>query len=128
MIVVDASSVLAVLLREEDWEQHLEALAVAEQALLSPVGFWEAGVRLRQVREGAEREVVALLKAYAVEIAPVTARHTELALEAARRFGKGTPARLNLGDCFAYALAAAEDLPLLFKGDDFSHTDLRSVL
>jgi ribonuclease VapC len=64
-----------------------------------------------------------------VEIVPVTAAQARLAREAHRRFGKGNhPANLNFGDCFAYALAKERDLPLLFKGEDFTRTDLRPAL
>ena len=60
----------------------------------------------------------------------MTAEHAELARTAHRRFGRGSghPARLNFGDCFAYALAKATGEPLLFKGEDFGHTDIRSAL
>jgi ribonuclease VapC len=64
-----------------------------------------------------------------LEIVPVTAAQARLAREAYRRFGKGNhPAKLNFADCFAYALAKERDLPLLFKGDDFTRTDLRPAL
>lgn len=69
------------------------------------------------------------LKAAGIEIAPVTAEQARLARQAYRRFGKGRhPAALNLGDCFAYALAVAEGEPLLFKGEDFARTDLQPAL
>lgn len=63
-----------------------------------------------------------------VTIAPASADTARLARDAERDFGKRTPARLNLGDCFAYALAKGRDLPLLYKGDDFAKTDIRSAL
>ena len=65
----------------------------------------------------------------AIEIADVTSQHADIAIEAFRRYGWGRHrAALNIGDCFSYALAKATDLPLLFKGDDFIHTDIRSAL
>ena len=65
-----------------------------------------------------------------ITIEPVTAHQARIARDAYRRFGKGRghPARLNFGDCFAYALAKAFDEPLLFVGQDFVHTDIRPVL
>ena len=66
------------------------------------------------------------LEATGVEIVPITSEIGRLALDARARYGKGTghPARLNIGDCFAYAYAKAHAVPLLYKGDDFAHTDL----
>ncbi|WP_242496462.1 type II toxin-antitoxin system VapC family toxin [Xylanimonas protaetiae] len=68
-----------------------------------------------------------LLRSAEVEVADFTARHAEVARQAYRDYGRasGHPARLNLGDCYAYALAAVADQPLLFVGDDFVHTDVR---
>jgi len=70
------------------------------------------------------------LEGAALSVAPVTARQARIARAAYRDFGRGSghPAKLNFGDCFAYALAIERDEPLLFKGDDFTHTDVRSAL
>ncbi len=64
-----------------------------------------------------------------IDVVAFTADHARLAREAYARFGKGSRsrARLNLGDCFSYALAKVKDEPLLFKGDDFTHTDVRAA-
>lgn len=72
----------------------------------------------------------AFLANYMIPIEPVTERQAKLARIAYRRFGRGSrhPARLNFGDCFAYALARDRNEPLLFVGDDFIHTDIRSAL
>ena len=76
------------------------------------------------------RRVDALLEAHQVSIVDFTAEHAEAAREAYRRFGKGSGhrARLNFGDCIAYAVATVEGEPLLFKGQDFTHTDVRNAL
>jgi ribonuclease VapC len=75
-----------------------------------------------------ERELDLLLHRLSVEIASVTAEHADLARAAFRQFGKGRhPAGLNYGDCFSYALATLMDEPLLFTGDDFAKTDVRSA-
>ncbi len=67
----------------------------------------------------------AFLEGARIDLAPITVRQAELARDAWRRFGRGNhPAALNLGDCFAYALAIDTGEPLLFKGDDFSQTDI----
>ena len=76
-------------------------------------------------RDAGRAELELLLREAAIEIAPVTADQAEIACEAFRRFGRGRHAAgLNIGDTFAYALAKATGEPLLFKGDDFSKTDV----
>ena len=108
----------------------VRALRDSSLSLISPVNLWEAGVSLqqRQVADG-ERVMRAFLADAGVSVAEIGGVEAGLAFEAWRRFGKGQhPARLNLGDCFAYALARSRDLPLLFKGEDFAMTDIRPVL
>ena len=79
--------------------------------------------------DGGLQDLNDLLHENEVEVAPVSQHHAALALDALRRFGKGRhQAGLNYGDCMAYALAMATDLPLLFKGDDFIHTDVRAAV
>lgn len=128
MIVVDASALVAILLSEPDGEAYRESLLASADNLLSPVGYWEAATRLRSLKcDAGVMELDVVIRQLGVQIAPateITARH---ACEAERLFGKRTPARLNLGDCFAYALAKQLDAPLLYKGDDFSRTDIPSA-
>jgi ribonuclease VapC len=86
----------------------------------------ETGI-VMQVRRGDEaaRDLDLLLAKFAIEIIPVSARQVSLARKAFQRFGRGRhPARLNFGDCFAYALAKDHSAPLLFKGKDFGQTDI----
>jgi len=124
--VVDASALLAVSLGEADRPRFHDALLTAESPTISPVNLWETAVRVGRLRGDAGLvELRTLLADYGVQVEPVTERHAWLAAEAFQRYGRGTPADLNLGDCFAYALAQAEGAPLLFKGDDFTRTDVR---
>lgn len=129
-MVVDTSALVAILLREPDAGRYEEALANAPVRLLSVV----TRVELSFVIEGRKHEagridLERLIRAGGFELASVTPGHAEIAIAAFRRFGKGRHrAGLNIGDCFAYALASATGLPLLFKGDDFSQTDIRSAL
>jgi ribonuclease VapC len=124
-MVVDSSAILAVLLAEEDEDRYLQKLSEASELWMSPVNHWEVLVRMQTVFGVAGPERVAeYLGKIPLEIVPVTAAQSQLAFEAFQRFG-GRPARLNLGDCFAYALARAKDAPLLFKGNDFSATDVK---
>jgi ribonuclease VapC len=128
MIVVDASALVAVLLDEPEKRQILTLLAT-EEAAMSPIGYWEAQTRIHGLRgnDGAT-DLDALLANFGIQITPITAATTKLAVQAQIAFGKRTPAKLNLGDCFAYALAKESDAPLLFKGDDFGRTDLTPAL
>jgi ribonuclease VapC len=96
---------------------------------LSPLGFWETTVAARRVLgPDGQQSLLALMDALRIEITAAGGETARIAVEAETRFGKRTPARLNLGDCFAYALAKERNLPLLYKGDDFSWTDIEPAL
>ena len=126
MIVVDASAVLAILLQEPEQDHFRELLLNAPKAGISPVGYWEVVTKLRRARGDPGLEQVRIvIENLGIEIIPATATTALKACEAEARYGKRTPANLNLGDCFAYALAVEQDAPLLFKGDDFAATDVR---
>jgi ribonuclease VapC len=130
-VIVDASAILAVMLREPDAEQFETALLDAEDALLmSPVNALEAHIRLERIGGAAMAKALDdVTEAFGIKTAPVDSAQLALAKEAYSRFGKGNhPAGLNLGDCFAYALAKARNEPLLFKGEDFARTDLESAV
>lgn len=130
-MVVDTSAVLAILLQEEDAHLFAEAIETAERPLISAASVVEAGIVL-VARHGPEAraDLAALLEAGGLGVEPVTAEQGTLALDAFEAFGKGRGrgAALNYGDCFAYALAKASGQPLLFKGEDFSRSDIRSAL
>lgn len=130
MVIVDPSAILAVLLAEADAPQYARALAAADRRLLSAVGRVELTCVLEGRKHHASRQRTARFLAEGeIEIAAVTAEQADIACEAFRRFGKGRhPAALNLGDCFAYALAKATGEPLLFKGADFARTDIVSAI
>jgi ribonuclease VapC len=129
-MVVDTSALVAILLGEAEAERFARALAEAPVRLLSAV----SRVELSFVIEGRKGEtgradVEQLLRDGGFDIVGVTPQQAELAVDAFRRFGRGRhPAGLNIGDCFSYALAAVTDHRLLFKGEDFSRTDIRSAL
>lgn len=126
MIVADTSALLAVVAREAKELECARALATND-VVISAGTLVELFMvsRLRGVGDAMWRFV----ELYDFEIAPVTETSARLAGDAYERWGKGAhPAGLNFGDCFSYALAKERDCPLLFIGDDFSRTDLRSVL
>jgi ribonuclease VapC len=130
VIAVDASAILAVLLAEPE-AGGFEAALTGRGGRITAVNYWEVLVRARVAAGDRGRELAErLLLELGVEIAPIGAEHARLAADAFDRFGKGSgsSARLNLGDCFAYALAAREGDGLLFKGDDFAKTDVKSAL
>jgi ribonuclease VapC len=123
-LAVDASALLAILLDEPDAEFFLSKLLVATAALISPLNWWEVQVRMQSLYgEAGEKQSAEWMKGLNIAVEPVTLAHAQIALEAFRRF-RGRPARLNMGDCFAYALARSRDIPLLYKGGDFSATDV----
>lgn len=125
-MVLDTSAVLAILLAEPDAAGFEVAVAGADRCLLSAVGLVEASIVL-EARTGPEAaaDLDAFVVEGGVEVVPVTIEQAQVARHAYRRFGRGRhPARLNLGDCFAYALAVTTGEPLLFKGADFALTDV----
>ena len=125
-MIVDSSAVLAILYREPDAERYETAIAAAPNCRMSAANILETSIVVES-RGGtaAGYDLDALLDSAGIALAPVTAEHVEAARLAWRRFGKGKhQAALNFGDCFAYALAKTAGEPLLFKGGDFTHTDI----
>jgi ribonuclease VapC len=126
---VDASALVAILLEENDAQQLSARMEAAARRITSPIAIYEAVLAVTRVHErlieDAESRVEAFVHRAGITVEPIENATTSLALEAHARFGKGRhPARLNLGDCFAYAMAKQHGVPLLYKGDDFSQTDL----
>lgn len=125
-MIIDTSALLAILLGEPDAGRYEDAIAAAWPRRMSATALLEAAMVVES-RGGAKagHELDVLLEKAAVELVPVTSEHANAARRAWRRFGKGNHrAALNFGDCFAYALAKTTGEPLLFKGKDFTHTDI----
>jgi len=128
MIVVDASALVAVYLGESDRDELVSKLKRTYSILMSPIGLWETLVRAAAVNgPDAHAEVEALIVNFGVVVVPADEGQARLAAEVSVRYGKRTPAKLNLGDCFAYALAKQRNAPLLYKGEDFTHTDITAA-
>jgi len=128
-LVIDTSALLAVLFDEPERDTFIALLAGAEDALISAGTLLEASI-VMQARTGDDgvADLDELLAAAAVRCVAVDQVQAHLARAAFERYGKGRArAGLNFGDCFAYALATAAQRPLLFKGDDFVHTDVPSA-
>ncbi len=117
------------LLNEANAVGIAQAIESGSPRLLSAPNFLEASIVIESRKgEAGGRELDLLLYRTAIEVVAVDQDQVEIARLAWRRFGKGRhPAGLNYGDCFAYALANARRLPLLFQGDDFSQTDIAGV-
>jgi ribonuclease VapC len=133
VIIVDASAIVAILTREPDADMLLSTWETAGPAETTPVAVYEAVLGVSRKRQWsvaeAEAHVRDFLEAAGVAIQPIQPEIAHLALKAFARYGKGRghAARLNLGDCFIYAQAKLRGGSLLYKGDDFSKTDIESA-
>jgi ribonuclease VapC len=129
MIVVDSSALIAILDNEQDAVTYAEALAEADAALISAATLLETAiVMINRHGERSARVLDELVQEAGLDVESVTVHHVNLAREAYVAYGKGrNTAGLNFGDCFSYALAKATGAPLLFKGDDFSRTDIEAA-
>ena len=125
-MIIDSSALLAILKREPEAEAMSRGIAAASIRLISAGNLLEAGMVAEALRgEDGARDLDLLLFKLRIEVVPFTSRQADLARKAFRHFGKGlSKAGLNFGDCFAYALAKDTGEPLLYKGDDFSRTDI----
>ena len=130
---VDASAIIAILTREPEAEALTDVLEEARSPITSAVAIFEAVLGICRKRhasvEEGRQDVGEFLGVAGIHTVPITATEAEAALAAFSRYGKGRghPAQLNLGDCFAYAVARAHRTTLLFKGDDFAKTDIRAA-
>ena len=126
-MILDTSALLAIVVGEPTREACLAALEDADRLSMSAATLSEC--LIVSISKGVEPQMRALVELLDIEIVPVTAETAYAVGEAHRRWGKGRhPARLNYGECFSYATAEALGAPLLFIGNDFSRTDIRSVL
>ncbi len=126
-MVVDTSALVAIAFVEPETERFLSAIDATAVRLISAASVLETGIVVEgRAGRGAGDDLDALIQRLGLDIEPVTAEQVRIARGAWRAYGKGTghPAGLNFGDCFAYALAKATGLPLLFKGNDFAQTDI----
>jgi ribonuclease VapC len=127
---VDASAVVAILTREAEADALADILGSARSPITSTIAIFEAVLGICRKRHAsvdeAEQDVREFLDLAGIRAMPITEREAQTALAAFSRYGKGRghPAQLNLGDCFAYAVAKNHRTPLLFKGEDFDKTDI----
>jgi ribonuclease VapC len=126
-VIVDSSVWVALVRNEPDAEELRVAVTEAEEIRVSAAAVLETSM---VVTPDLHERLDDLLEASGAVVVPFDHAQARVAREAYARFGKGSgsKARLNLGDCFSYALARVTGEPLLFKGDDFRHTDVESAL
>ena len=127
--MVDTSALIAILVNEPEAKAFTRIIVQAPERIIgAPTHFELLMVACGQRQMATEPEVARLLDMMGIQVVPWTPDLAETAQAAFRTFGKGShPARLNFGDCMSYALAKSLDAPLLYKGDDFAKTDIRSA-
>jgi ribonuclease VapC len=128
-MIVDTSAMVAILYREPEAEAFARLIHDADDCRISVVTYVELSMVIEsQLGPEGMRQAEAFFRRAGVTVEPVTVEYGELARQAFIDFGKGRhKAGLNFGDCFSYALAKATGEPLLFKGNDFSETDITAA-
>jgi ribonuclease VapC len=129
-MVLDTSALIAILFREKEAESFARAIAADPKRLISAFNWLESVIVIEAKKgEAGGRELDLLLHRAQIETVAMNPDQSEIARRTWRLYGKGNhPAGLNIGDCCAYALAKYSGEPLLYKGHDFSQTDILSVL
>jgi ribonuclease VapC len=131
LIVVDSSALIALLLREPEQEGIAKVLTSSDATYISATNVLESvQVAVGKMGEIGREKTEILITETLMKVVEFDEPQLALAINAFMRFGRGRnhPAKLNFGDCMAYALAKSLDAPLLYKGDDFSKTDIKSAL
>ena len=129
-MIVDSSAIVAIVREEAEGARLAALIATQPRAQMSAGNYLETSIVIDSDRDPAlSAGLDALLDRLGVTVAPVTESQAKIARQAYRDFGKGSghPARLNFGDCFAYALASERGEPLLYKGEDFAHAGMARV-
>lgn len=130
-MIVDSSALIAILAREPQRDAYIEAILNGAPARISAGNYLETALVIDGHRDPVlSRRLDQLLDTLSLEIAVVDSVQVRVARQAYHDYGRGSghPARLNFGDCFAYALSSTSGEPLLYKGDDFGHTDLQPAV
>ncbi len=128
---VDASALIAILSEEAEADEFLAILQNSRESITSPIALFETALGVCRKRRTSVAVVSGVLREFLararIDCVPLTSADADVALVAHETYGKGRghPAQLNMGDCFAYAVAKNRAVPLLFKGDDFARTDIR---
>lgn len=129
-MIVDSSALIALILQEPGHQKIGRVLRAEDKLHMSAATWVELGVVAdRRLSEANRRRLDAMIDGLGIVLVPLSAAQARRARQAHRRYGpgSGSAARLNMGDCFSYALAIELDEPLLFVGDGFAHTDVQRV-
>lgn len=129
-MIVDTSALVAILRFEPERLHFAKTLDVARHLRMSAAAYLELSIVIDARRDPIlSLQIDELIERFNIQIEPVTAEQARIARQAYRDYGKGSghPAALNFGDCFSYALARDKREPMLYKGDDFVHTDIRKA-
>jgi ribonuclease VapC len=128
-IAVDSSALIAIVLEEPDAPKMLASLTTCEQAFISTATWLETQIVVNVRAPQRVATLLAIMNTLVYEFVNVDEAQIDIAIAAFLKYGKGRhAAALNFGDCFSYAMASSLNLPLLFKGEDFSRTDIVSVI
>jgi ribonuclease VapC len=130
-MIVDSSALVAILKREPDRAAFSALLETTQDVKVSAATYFETCIMIDSLRQPAmSRMLDDFIEVARIAIEPVTAEQAKIARQAYRDYGRGSghPANLNFGDCFSYAPARDKREPMLWKGDDFEHTDLRPAI
>jgi ribonuclease VapC len=129
-LIIDSSAMLAIFMQEPDGRRYLRAIVDADQRRMSVSNWLEATIVVeRRGSAIAANGLDEFMQNARIDLMPVSVYQAMIARRAWRMFGRGNhPAKLNYGDCFAYALAKETGEPLLFKGADFAQTDVEPAL
>ncbi len=129
-VIIDSSALIAILAQEPGSERLLDAMIAAAQRSMSAPTLVETSIVLTKFGSALAADLAAFIREAAIDIIPFDQLYVAAAQDAYRRFGRGSgsPARLNFGDCFAYATSVVTARPLLFVGEDFRYTDIISAL
>jgi ribonuclease VapC len=130
-VIIDTSAVIAIVHREPEASEYIRIIGRARPRRISAASYLESAIVVDTRQDpAASRRFDEFMASSGISIEPMTKEQAEVARAAYRDYGKGSghPAKLNFGDCFAYALASVTNEPLLFKGNDFGHTDIHPVL
>ena len=127
-MIIDSSAFLAMILDEPEKAEFQKKILTATEPLMSVANYLEICLKLeRCTNESGQYDFDEYFSKTGIELVPISIEQTQLARRANKIYGRGSghKAKLNFGDCFAYALAKDKELPLLFKGEDFIYTDLK---
>jgi ribonuclease VapC len=130
-MILDTSAVIAILKNEPEAQAFSEAIEAAKEVRISAASYLESNIVVGKFKDPILRaRLEEILENPGLLIEPVTFAQAKIAWQAYRDYGKGSghPANLNFGDCFSYALTRDKREPMLYKGDDFGHTDIQPAL